>query len=85
MTILRVLALLLLTTPVWAKEVPVTPGLGTLATAIAGAAPGDVLILKGGAYLGPVTIDRSLTLQGDVAISKQPEADLRASGKTKAE
>lgn len=65
MTMLRVLALLLLTTPVWAKEVPVTPGMGTLATAIAGAAPGDVLILKGGAYLGPVTIDRSLTLQGD--------------------
>jgi nitrous oxidase accessory protein len=65
MTMLRVLALLLLTTPVWAEEVPVAPGKGTLATAIAGAAPGDVLILKDGAYTGPVTIDRTLTLQGD--------------------
>jgi nitrous oxidase accessory protein len=65
MTMLRVLALLLLSTPVWAEEVPVTPGQGTLATAIAGANPGDVLILKGGAYLGPVTIGRTLTLQGD--------------------
>ena len=35
---------------------------------------------------GFITVPRgSLTLQGDVAISKQPEADLRASGKTKAE
>ncbi|WP_374433724.1 nitrous oxide reductase family maturation protein NosD [Tabrizicola sp.] len=65
MTMLRVLALLLLSTPLWAAEVPVAPGRGTLATAIAGANPGDVLILKGGAYLGPVTIDRTLTLQGD--------------------
>lgn len=62
---LRVLALLLLSTPLWAKEVHVAPGTGTLATAIAGAAPGDVLKLSGGAYLGPVTIDRTLTLQGD--------------------
>jgi nitrous oxidase accessory protein len=62
---LRVLALILLATPVWAAEVHVAPGRGTLAEAIAGAAPGDVLILAEGVYLGPVTIDRTLTLQGD--------------------
>ncbi|MBP9183650.1 MAG: nitrous oxide reductase family maturation protein NosD [Fuscovulum sp.] len=63
---MRALALaLLLATPAWAAEVHVAPGTGTLAAAIAGAAPGDVLILSGGAYLGPVTIDRTLTLQGD--------------------
>ncbi len=63
---MRALALLMfLTTPLWAAEVHVEPGAGTLATAIEGAAPGDVLVLSGGAYLGPVTIDRALTLQGD--------------------
>ncbi|HQY42612.1 MAG TPA: nitrous oxide reductase family maturation protein NosD [Paracoccaceae bacterium] len=59
------LGLLLLSTPLGATEIVVAPGAGTLAAAIAGAAPDDVLILKGGAYLGPVTIDRPLTLQGD--------------------
>ena len=63
---MRVLALLmLLSTPLLAAEVHVMPGEGTLAEAIAGADPGDVLILSGGAYLGPVTLDRMLTLQGD--------------------
>lgn len=63
---LRALALLmLLSTPLWAEEVHVQPGEGTLANAIAGARPGDVLLLSGGAYLDPVTIDRTLTLQGD--------------------
>lgn len=63
---LRALALLLLlSTPLRAEETLVAPGAGTLATAIAGAAPGDVLLLSGGVYLGPVTIDRTLTLQGD--------------------
>ncbi len=57
--------LLLLSTPLQAAEVHVAPGEGTLAAAIAGAEPGDVLRLSGGAYLGPVTIDRTLTLQGD--------------------
>lgn len=57
--------LLLLSTPLLAEEVHVAPGAGTLAEAIAGATPGDVLLLSGGAYLGPVTIDRALTLQGD--------------------
>lgn len=63
---LRALALLcLITTPPWAAEVQVEPGTGTLAKAIAGASPGDVLLLSGGVYLGPVILDRSLTLQGD--------------------
>jgi nitrous oxidase accessory protein len=63
---LRALALAaLLATPLAAAERHVAPGAGTLADAIAGAAPGDVLILSGGAYAGPVTIDRALTLQGD--------------------
>jgi nitrous oxidase accessory protein len=62
----RALALVMaLATPLWAAEVHVAPGAGTLADAIAGADPGDVLMLSGGAYLGPVTIDRTMTLQGD--------------------
>ncbi|WP_343082464.1 nitrous oxide reductase family maturation protein NosD [Ostreiculturibacter nitratireducens] len=55
---------LLLALPAGAEELRVVPGAGTLQTAIAGASPGDVLILEGGAYLGAVTIDRSLTLEG---------------------
>lgn len=56
--------LMLLAAPVWAAEVQVMPGAGTLKDAIAGAAPGDVLVLRDGAYAGPVTIDRPLTLTG---------------------
>jgi nitrous oxidase accessory protein len=63
---LRTLALLIvLSTPLKAAEVHVQPGDGTLAQAIAGANPGDVLLLSGGAYLGPVIIDKTLTLKGD--------------------
>lgn len=63
---MRALALvMLLSTPLAAAEMHVEPGEGTLAAAIAGANPGDVLVLSGGAYLGPVTIDRTLTLLGD--------------------
>jgi nitrous oxidase accessory protein len=64
---MRALALmvLLLSTPLRAAELHVEPGTGTLAAAIAGADPGDVLMLTGGAYQGPVTIDRTLTLAGD--------------------
>lgn len=58
------LILALLATPLWAKEVRVPPGAGTLAAAIAAAAPGDVLRLTDGAYLGPVTLDRALTVEG---------------------
>ncbi len=42
-----------LSTPLAAAEVMVEPGTGTLAAAIAGATPGDVLMLKDGAYLAP--------------------------------
>ncbi|MBL8563942.1 MAG: nitrous oxide reductase family maturation protein NosD [Gemmobacter sp.] len=58
-----ILALSLLALPAWAEERVVPPGPG-LAAAIAGAAPGDVLILQDGAYPGPVTLDRPLTLRG---------------------
>lgn len=54
----------LIALPVWAGETHVTPGQGTLATAIAGATSGDVLILSAGRYTGAVTIDRPLTLTG---------------------
>lgn len=54
--------LLLLAAPLWAAEVQIMPGDGTLRNAIAGASPGDVLVLAGGVYAGPVTIDRPLTL-----------------------
>src|SRR5690606_39833005 len=58
------LALTLAAVPLLAAEVAVVPGRGTLAAAIAGASPGDVLTLTDGAYLGPVTIDRPLVGTG---------------------
>ncbi len=56
--------LIALAAPVSAADVAVQPGARTLANAIAGAAPGDVLTLSDGIYHGPVTIDRPLTLTG---------------------
>ena len=50
--------------PLWAAEVPVPPGAGTLAAAISAVSPGDVLLLSDGAYEGPVTIDRPLVVTG---------------------
>lgn len=44
------------------RLVPAQPG--ALAAAIAGASPGDVLILAPGRHDGPVTLDRALTLDG---------------------
>lgn len=54
----------LLASPLCAAERAVVPGAGSLAEAVAGAQPGDVLILTDGAYGGPVTIDRPLTVTG---------------------
>lgn len=59
-----VLIALVLSSPLAAGERIVAPGTGTLAAAIAAAAPGDVLKLTDGAYLGPVTIDRPLAIIG---------------------
>ena len=64
---MRLLALilgLLAALPALAAEHQVAPGPGRLAAAIAGAGPGDVLMLQDGAYPGPVTIDRALTITG---------------------
>jgi nitrous oxidase accessory protein len=58
------LALCLVALPALATEVHVGPGAGALQTAIAGSAPGDVLILAPGNYPGQFVIDHSLTLQG---------------------
>jgi len=55
---------LLFALPLWAAEIAVPAGQGTLANAIAGADPGDVLLLEDGRYEGAVTIDRPLTLTG---------------------
>lgn len=55
---------LLLALPLSAAERAVAPGTGSLAVAIAGSLPGDVLTLTDGAYAGPVTIDRPLTIVG---------------------
>lgn len=56
--------LIALAAPVSAADVAVQPGAGSLANAVAGAAPGDVLTLSDGIYDGPITIDRTLTLTG---------------------
>jgi len=42
----------------------VDPGAGVLQSAIAGAAPGDVLLLAPGTYAGPLVLDRPLTIDG---------------------
>jgi nitrous oxidase accessory protein len=55
---------LVLVSPLAAEERMVAPGTGSLASAIADAAPGDVLTLTDGAYLGSVVIDRALSITG---------------------
>lgn len=61
---IRALALCLcLASPLFAAERGVPMGEG-LAEAIAGAAPGDVLILSPGLHRGPVVIDKPLVLDG---------------------
>lgn len=47
-----------------AAEGVVPVGGGALKTAIAGAMPGDVLLLSPGLHEGPVTLEQSITLQG---------------------
>lgn len=47
-----------------AAERIVPAGAGGLAQAIAGATPGDVLILAPGRHIGAVSVDRALTLRG---------------------
>ena len=47
-----------------AEIVAVEPGDGTLQAAIRAAAPGDTLALRAGAYSGPVSIDRSVIVDG---------------------
>ncbi|HEY9038072.1 MAG TPA: nitrous oxide reductase family maturation protein NosD [Roseovarius sp.] len=52
--------------PLAAAETRVPPGPGNLANAIAGASPGDVLILQPGRHEGSVVIDRPLTMTGGI-------------------
>ncbi|MEA5162812.1 nitrous oxide reductase family maturation protein NosD [Cereibacter johrii] len=59
-----VLALCLLAGPLCAAERTVPAEAGALKAAVAGAAPGDVLILAPGRHDGPVLLDRPLTLLG---------------------
>ncbi|EKE44828.1 hypothetical protein OCGS_1061 [Oceaniovalibus guishaninsula JLT2003] len=50
--------------PCGADDMRVAPGAGTLANAIAGADPGDVLTLESGRFEGAIVIDRPLTVTG---------------------
>jgi nitrous oxidase accessory protein len=61
---LTLVLLLLVALPLWAAQINVVPGAGSLAKAIAGASSGDVLTLEVGRYAGPITIDRTLTITG---------------------
>lgn len=61
---LTLLLSILIVQPLWADERHVAAGQGTLAIAIAGASPGDVLVLQPGLHAGSVVIDRPLTLTG---------------------
>jgi len=54
-------------TSVTAAERHVPAQTGALATAIAGALPGDVLTLAPGQHAGPVTLDQAITLDGQGA------------------
>ncbi len=56
--------LLFVSTLVYAEEVHVIPGKGTLQTAIDSAHPGDILLLSKGVYTGSINIHQSLTLSG---------------------
>ncbi|HBS50887.1 MAG TPA: nitrous oxide reductase family maturation protein NosD [Rhodobacteraceae bacterium] len=58
------IALCLATTQAAAGAVEVPAGGGALRDAIAGASPGDVLMLAPGRHAGPVTLDFEITLDG---------------------
>ena len=63
--LLRVLILAgLIASAAHAGEVRVSAADGALKAAVAGASPGDVLILSPGRHDGPVTLSRSITLDG---------------------
>jgi len=51
--------------PTLAKQWQVSPGNGTLQTAIDTAQPGDTLLLTSGTYTGSINIHQSLILSGD--------------------
>ena len=59
------LLLLFLSFSTTAKEWQVSPGNGTLQTAIDSAQPGDTLLLATGTYSGSINIHQSLTLSGN--------------------
>ena len=65
--ILSLILFLGVATTVVADERRVPAEAGALATAIAGAMPGDVLTLAPGRHLGPVILDRPVTLDGQGA------------------
>ncbi|MDT8853601.1 nitrous oxide reductase family maturation protein NosD [Paracoccaceae bacterium Fryx2] len=65
MRLLRIIAACLLLAPVArAADIAVPSGAGALQRAIAGAAPGDVLLLSAGVHTGPVVVDRPLVIDG---------------------
>lgn len=65
MRLFRFILLCLMFAPVaQAAEIHVQAGADTLQTAIAGANPGDVLLLSAGVYAGPVVVDRALVIDG---------------------
>lgn len=66
------LCLLLLSFVSVAEERQVSPGDGTLQTAIDSARSGDNLILSSGTYTGSINIDQSLTLQCENSVSHLP-------------
>ncbi|WP_397544596.1 nitrous oxide reductase family maturation protein NosD [Roseovarius salis] len=63
--LLRLILLLAIAAPVaYADTLRVPAEGGALRDAVAGAAPGDVLVLSPGRHDGPVTLSRSVTLDG---------------------
>ncbi len=72
--ILIAAALAVLSLEAAAETRTVAPGSSALLSAVAGASPGDVLILMPGLHEGPVSIDMPLTLEG------RPDAVLDGNG-----